>query len=225
MKRTWYLSLLLAFALGGSLPGYGQTATSSAGEGSEPEQVSAPIYFRLGKSAVDPTFMDNRRQMELFVGTLREILSNPDYVVNRVRVVGMASPDGSRERNLELAGARARSLADFLIRETGISEEKIDVVNGGENWDGLFAMIEASKDIPDKAKMLELRDQYGRGLRRAETEHAKLQREPGVEIHVSAFLSHASHRRRRRRQRSETQQPEHHQLAADAHHHREVATG
>lgn len=161
MKRTWYLSLLLAFALGGSLPGYGQTATSSAGEGSEPEQVSAPIYFRLGKSAVDPTFMDNRRQMELFVGTLREILSNPDYVVNRVRVVGMASPDGSRERNLELAGARARSLADFLIRETGISEEKIDVVNGGENWDGLFAMIEASKDIPDKAKMLELRDQYG----------------------------------------------------------------
>lgn len=110
MKRTWYLSLLLAFALGGSLPGYGQTATSSAGEGSEPEQVSAPIYFRLGKSAVDPTFMDNRRQMELFVGTLREILSNPDYVVNRVRVVGMASA-GRVARAQPGAGRSPRAVA------------------------------------------------------------------------------------------------------------------
>ena len=160
MKRILYLLLLATFTLGGSLPGYGQTA-SSAGDTSEPGQVSAPIYFRLGKSAIDPTFMDNRENMDRFVKTLREILANPDYVVNTVRVVGMASPDGSRERNLELAGARARSLADFLIRETGIAEDKIEVVNGGENWDGLFAMIEASKDIPDKAKMLEFRELYG----------------------------------------------------------------
>lgn len=160
MKRTLYLLLLAVFIAGGFVPGYGQAASSPAGNASEPGQVSAPIYFRLGKSAVDPTFMGNRENMERFVKNLREILSNPDYVVNKVRVVGMASPDGSRERNLELAGARARSLADFLIRETGIAEDKIDVVNGGENWDGLFAMIEASKEIPDKAKMLELRDQY-----------------------------------------------------------------
>lgn len=161
MKRTLYLSLLLAFVLGGFLPGYGQPAASSEAEVSEPGQVSAPIYFRLGKSAIDPTFMGNRENMDRFVKTLREILSNPDYVVNKVRVVGMASPDGSRERNLELAGARAQSLADFLIRETGISADKIEVVNGGENWDGLFAMIEASSEIPDKAKMLEFRDQHG----------------------------------------------------------------
>lgn len=159
MKRILYLLLLAAFILGGFIPGYGQSPSSS-GDASEPGQVSAPIYFRLGKSAVDPTFMDNRENMDRFVKTLREILANPDYVVNMVRVVGMASPDGSRERNEELAGARARSLADFLIRETGISEDKIDVVNGGENWDGLFAMIEASKDIPDKAKMLEFRELY-----------------------------------------------------------------
>ena len=159
MKRTLCLLLLAAFTIVGSLPGYGQGASSS-GDASEPGQVSAPIYFRLGKSTIDPTFMGNRENMDRFAKTLREILSNPDYVVNTVRVVGMASPDGSRERNEELAGARARSLADFLIRETGISEDKIDVVNGGENWDGLFAMIEASKDIPDKAKMLEFRELY-----------------------------------------------------------------
>ena len=161
MKRILYLLLLATFTVGGSLSGYGQAASSSAGEVSDPGQVSAPIYFQIGKSTIDPTFMGNRANMERFVKALREILSNPDYVVNKVHVMGMASPDGSRERNLELAGARARALADFLIRETGISEDKIDVVNGGENWDGLFAMIEASKDIPDKAKMLEFRKLYG----------------------------------------------------------------
>lgn len=160
MKRVLYLLLLAAFTLGGFIPGYGQAASSSAGDASEPGQVSAPIYFLIGKSTIDPTFMGNRANMERFVKALREILSNPDYVVNKVRVMGMASPDGSRERNEELAGARARALADFLIRETGISEDKIDVVNGGENWNGLFAMIEASKDIPDKAKMLEFRELY-----------------------------------------------------------------
>lgn len=159
MKRILYLLLLAAFILGGFIPGYGQSPSSS-GDASEPGSVSAPIYFQIGKSTIDPTFMGNRANMERFVKALREILSNPDYVVNKVRVMGMASPDGSRERNEELAGARARSLADFLIRETGIAEDKIDVVNGGENWDGLFAMIEASKDIPDKAKMLEFRELY-----------------------------------------------------------------
>lgn len=161
MKRILYLSLLAAFTtLGGALPGYGQSPSSS-GDASQPGQVSAPIYFQIGKSTIDPAFMGNREHMDRFAKTLREILSNPDYVVNKVRVVGMASPDGSRERNEELAGARAQSLADFLIRETGISADKIDVVNGGENWDGLFAMIEASKEIPDKAKMLEFRELYG----------------------------------------------------------------
>lgn len=160
MKRALYL-LLLAFVLGASLSGYGQGTVSSTDNASEPGQVSAPIYFQIGKSMIDPAFMGNHENMDRFVKSLREILSNPDYVVNTVRVVGMASPDGSRERNLELAGARARSLADFLIRETGITEDKIEVVNGGENWDGLFAMIEASKEIPDKARMLEFRELYG----------------------------------------------------------------
>lgn len=161
MKRTLYLLLLLMFTVGGSLSGYGQPSPSSAGQVSDPGQVSAPIYFQIGKSTIDPSFMGNRDHLDRFVKALREILSNPDYVVNKVRVVGMSSPDGSRERNEELAGARARSLADFLIRETGIAEDKIDIVNGGENWAGLFAMIEASKEIPDKARMLELRELYG----------------------------------------------------------------
>lgn len=162
-KSCLHLSLMLVSVLCGLMPvsGRGQSPISSAGTNPDAGQVSAPIYFRLGKSEIDPDFMGNREQMDRFAGTLRAILSNPDYVVDKVRVVGMASPDGARVRNEELAGARARALADFLLRETGIAEDKIEVVNGGENWTGLFAMIAASKELPDKDKIWEFRERYG----------------------------------------------------------------
>ena len=127
----------------------------------EAQQFSAPVYFRLGKSKIDPDFMGNHERIERFIASLQRILSNPDYVISKVKVVGMASPDGSRLRNEELAGARAEALASLLMQRTSITSDKIEVVNGGENWDGLFAMIEAAEDMPDKDKMLELRDRYG----------------------------------------------------------------
>lgn len=122
--------------------------------------IAAPIYFRLGRSDIDPSFMGNSEQIERFVSSLRDILSNPDYVISKVRVVGTASPDGARERNEELAGARAQALSDLLLQRTSIPADKIEVVNGGENWQGLRAMIESSDEVPDKSKMLEFMNRY-----------------------------------------------------------------
>ena len=162
MKRTLYLTLLLVSTLGGWLSVCGQELPQAAVSGlSESGEISTPIYFPIGQSTIDPDFMGNRSRMDAFVETLRRILADPDYAVTKVRVVGMASPDGARERNEELAGARARALADYLTSATALPEERIEVVNGGENWAGLFSMIEASTDIPDKEKMLEFREIYG----------------------------------------------------------------
>lgn len=124
------------------------------------QQIAAPIYFRLGRSDIDPSFMGNSEQIDQFVTSLRSILSNPDYVISKVRVVGTASPDGIRERNEELAGARARALSDLLMERASLPADKIEVVNGGENWQGLRAMIESSDEVPDKSKMLEFMDWY-----------------------------------------------------------------
>lgn len=124
------------------------------------QQIAAPIYFRIGRSDIDPTFMGNSEQINRFVSTLRDILANPDYVISKVRVVGTASPDGDRERNEQIAGARAQALSDMLLQRTSIPADKIEVVNGGENWQGLRAMIEASDSLPDKSKMLEFMDRY-----------------------------------------------------------------
>ena len=155
-----YLSFTVLLCVCFHLSVYGQMSSRAGDLPSSPSRVSSPIYFPIGRSDIDPDFMGNRANMARFVKALRDILSNPDYEVDKVRVVGMASPDGSRERNEELAGSRARSIADFLKQETGLSDDRFEIVNGGENWSGLFSMIEASVDIPDKAKLLEFRDVY-----------------------------------------------------------------
>lgn len=46
-------------------------------------------------------------------------------------------------------------MAAYLLERTNITPDKLDIVNGGENWSGLRAMIKASDDVPDKAKILE----------------------------------------------------------------------
>ena len=126
----------------------------------EKKTVQSMILFRLGKSNVDPTFQDNQAHLAQFIGELNRIEADSDYVVSRIVVTGTASPDGALERNLELAGQRADSLAWYIVNHTGISRHRIETVNAGENWTGLRAMIEASDEVPDKAAMLGFLDRY-----------------------------------------------------------------
>lgn len=126
----------------------------------EKKTVQSLILFRLGQSKVDPTFQNNQVNLEQFIGELNRIEADSDYVISRIVVTGTASPDGALERNLELAGQRADSLAWYIANHTGISRDRIETVNAGENWAGLRAMIEASDEVPDKAAMLDFMDRY-----------------------------------------------------------------
>lgn len=131
-----------------------------SGPGAEgAHQVDAAVYFRIGESSVDPDFEGNRIRLIVFLNDLRRIQADSNYVISRIEVAGTASPDGARERNEQLAGERAEALASWLVSEAGIPSGKISVVNGGENWTGLRAMIEAS-EMPCKADMLRLMDRY-----------------------------------------------------------------
>lgn len=141
--------LLLSVLLLPAVPIWAQSAFG--------RQMQTQVYFPIGKSAVDPDFRDNRRNLDAFVGSLQAVMDNPDYVVSRLTVYGTASPDGTLERNIELAGRRAQALADYIVIRTGVARDKIEVVNNGENWSGLRAMIEAS-DMPERDHMLYLMD-------------------------------------------------------------------
>ena len=123
------------------------------------KQISEPIYFRIGQSAIDLNFEGNRERLLRFVSSLQQFLADSSYVVSRVVVTGMASPEGAQERNLQLASDRAKALSTYILRNTTLPTDRIEVINGGENWNGLRTMIEASH-MRYRSDMLRLMDRY-----------------------------------------------------------------
>lgn len=120
------------------------------------KHLTAPVYFRQGRSNIDRSFMGNQARIDTFLNSLRRILADTTIRITDVTVTGLASVEGKFARNRQLAGQRAEALANLLVREGGLSKSLIQTVNGGENWDGLRAMVEASSDIPDKQAVLDI---------------------------------------------------------------------
>lgn len=152
MKKLYFILIALLFSADFMGIVRGQDLPSS-------RQVSSAVYFPIGKSVIDPQFEGNDLRLSRFISSLRTILADSNYVVRRIQVVGTASPDGDEARNLQLAGARAQSLAAYICQHIGVDAELIEIVNGGENWTGLRAMIEASR-MPYQSDMLRLMDRY-----------------------------------------------------------------
>ena len=149
-KIRCILALLLASA--------GVQGTTFGQVGNHSRQVSCEVYFPIGRSDIDSGFEGNKIRLYVFTRTLEEVLADPNYVVSRMVLVGTASPDGRESVNETLAGLRAQALADYVAAHTAIPADKIEVVNGGENWSGLRQMMESSEELPFRSQMLELMD-------------------------------------------------------------------
>lgn len=150
MKKIppFLIALLLACTLSNGL--HGQVCGKQC-------RLSAEVYFPIGKSAVDLDFEGNRSRLRLFLDSLSVLLADPEYVIERIVVTGTASPDGTEEQNRLIAGGRARSLADYLTAHSPLPRQRIELVNGGENWSALWLMMEESA-MPYRAAMLSLMD-------------------------------------------------------------------
>lgn len=150
MKNGIILAAVMLLAFAGAPAVFGQQPVQEH----TTRQVNASVYFRIGESRIDPDFEGNKFRLGIFTSALSKVLADSNYVVSRLVVVGTTSPDGTLERNLQLAGARAAALSQYLTTRTSLSADKIEVVNGGENWDGLRRMMEASDKLPHRDQML-----------------------------------------------------------------------
>jgi hypothetical protein len=118
----------------------------------------AKILFRIGKGELDLGFMNNREVMNSFVDKLNVILADSNYVVDELKIVGAASPDGITERrNIELGQARAEAMKNYICSKVNIPSSLIKLENKGENWEAVRAMVVASS-IPYKEEVLQIID-------------------------------------------------------------------
>jgi hypothetical protein len=118
----------------------------------------ARILFRIGKGDLDLDFMNNRAVMNSFIDKLNVILADSNYVVDELKIVGAASPDGMTEKhNIELAQARAEAMKNYICSKVNISTSLIKLENKGENWEAVRAMVVAS-GMPYKEEVLQIID-------------------------------------------------------------------
>ncbi|MCC8061622.1 MAG: DUF3868 domain-containing protein [Rikenellaceae bacterium] len=123
----------------------------------EDREGSLTVYFRQANLKVDPEVGDNYRTLTDMLGSIRRLQDSPDSRVSHVVVAGFASPEGSFDSNDRLAWNRAVAIKDYLLRNSDVPADRIQLYNGSEDWRGLYLQVEKS-DLYDKSQILDIID-------------------------------------------------------------------
>lgn len=119
---------------------------------------SAIIYYAVSQSnAIDTQFMENKVTLDDLTSAINTISASNDCRIDRIEIVGYASPEGPLAQNIQLAFKRALTLKKALIERTPVKDAAFVLTNGSENWEGLREMVAAS-DMPEKEKVLNIID-------------------------------------------------------------------
>ena len=138
------------------------------------EQGRAYIDFPLDKIELYPEYRRNPQELAKIIETIRKVKDDKNTSITSISIHGYASPEGSFRHNTYLADNRARTVADYVRRMSGLPDSLYHVEYTAEDWEGLkdfvtesgldgkddiLRIIDAVHPDPD-AKEREIRDTY-----------------------------------------------------------------
>ena len=113
------------------------------------------LDFRVNRCEISPQYGHNVMELKRVDRLMDEVLSSGRYSIDKICIVGYASPEGPYDNNERLSKCRAASLADLMAEKYGLSRERFSTRFGGENWDGLIDVLGKS-DYYFKDAMLDI---------------------------------------------------------------------
>lgn len=117
---------------------------------------SVQIHFRQGKIDLSPSVGDNRSALARIADSLRTSYADSIYRLQRILVVGGASPEGSVKINRWLSEKRAGVLFDYLSRYGALPDSLKASEFLGRDWDGLIRLVMDDPDVPYREETLAL---------------------------------------------------------------------
>ena len=105
-------------------------------------QVECFLDFEVNKVNIRPEYMNNPQELAKIRKMIDELKSDPNVKVNRLDIIGYASPEGTLAANKRLSEGRAMALRDYLAYRYDFPRNQYYIVFGGENWDGLEKALE-----------------------------------------------------------------------------------
>ena len=123
----------------------------------EDRESSLTVYFRQGSSKLEPRMENNYNVLAGMIESIHKLQNAPDSRINHIIIAGFASPEGAFDLNDRLAWSRAVEVKEYITRYTNVLNDKIQVYNGSEDWQGLRLLVEKS-NLHDKSMILHIID-------------------------------------------------------------------
>ena len=121
---------------------------------------NAYLDFPRGNHEIIANFRNNPVELAKIDKMIRTIATNKDITVQRVYMVGYASPESSVKFNTELSHDRAEALMRYFRNNSSIPSSMFEARTGGEDWNGLRALLE-DFPIPNKSEIFHIMNTVG----------------------------------------------------------------
>ncbi len=118
-------------------------------------QAECFLDFEVNKINIRPEYMNNPRELAKIRVMIDDLKLDPSIKVNRLDIIGYASPEGTLATNKRLSEGRAMALRDYLASRYDFPRNQYHIIFGGENWDGLVDALE-TLDMDYKNEVLEI---------------------------------------------------------------------
>lgn len=118
---------------------------------------SAYLDYPANTTLIDPNYHSNSRELGLVRASLDSVRMVPGATIRKIWIKGFASPEGSYQRNHQLALSRTQALKDYVANAYGISEDLFELEFVAENWEELRNYVLASS-LPERDEILAIID-------------------------------------------------------------------
>lgn len=129
------------------------SAKLAAAQVNPSDTIDVKIYFRQGKSSIDPLFRNNAERLDEFARKLVLLKQDTMCRLEAIRVTASFSPEGGDAVNGRLLSERGAGIRAYIGTRVGIADSLFKIHSGGIDWAALTSLVAAS-DIPDRAMVL-----------------------------------------------------------------------
>lgn len=103
------------------------------------------VHFTVGKSELRKDYRENRNTLDRILDMVKRIEADSLSSVKKIRIVGLASPEGAYDLNVRLSRNRAQALKDYLVKNgVQLPDSTYELIAGGEAWADLRDVLQES---------------------------------------------------------------------------------
>ncbi|MCD8178890.1 MAG: hypothetical protein LUE98_16380 [Tannerellaceae bacterium] len=117
----------------------------------------AHIQFPVGKTGIQPTYMENKAELEKIEKEIRRIIGDKNFTLVSIQLTGYASPEARYATNARLSEGQTKALKEYLVEKYKLDPAIIRISHIPEDWVRLREFVEKS-NLADKTKILTIID-------------------------------------------------------------------